>query len=156
MLAPKGSGLLYIRKEAQKDVSPLLLAGGYSAYTAHTGTRNFPGMIGHGAAIELHTAIGSEKVEQRILFLNEYCYDRLSAFDSIRLLRPKARELSSGLLSFSIEGHDTKAILESLRKRGLILRYVGKLKAIRVSTHIYNNKQDIDRLVSALRDEKVV
>ena len=40
MLAPKGSGLFYIRKEAQERIQPLVLSTGYNAYTAASGTRN--------------------------------------------------------------------------------------------------------------------
>ena len=48
MLAPKGSGLLYIRKEAQARVQPVTLHSGYSAYSGSVGTRGWPQLIAHG------------------------------------------------------------------------------------------------------------
>jgi selenocysteine lyase/cysteine desulfurase len=39
MLAPKGSGLLYIAKTAQQHITPIILDGGSGVYTAQTGTR---------------------------------------------------------------------------------------------------------------------
>ena len=64
MLAPKGSGLLYIRKEVQDRVQPLCVSTGYQAYTSASGTRNVAGILGHGLAMDLHNAIGRDRIER--------------------------------------------------------------------------------------------
>ncbi len=60
MLAPKGSGLLYIRHQAREQIAPLLLQHGMAAYTASTGTRNVPAIIGLGAAVDFLQNLGLE------------------------------------------------------------------------------------------------
>ena len=155
LLAPKGSGLLYLRKERQKDVRPLLLAGGVRAYTGHTGTRNFPGMIGHGLAVDWHKLIGPARVERRVLELNSLCRERLAAFRSVELLHPAGAAMRSGIASFRVKGQTAKALSRALREKDIIVRLVPQHNALRISTHIYNNAEDIARLAAALRAKGV-
>lgn len=155
LLAPKGSGLLYIRRAQQAALRPLLLAGGFGAYTAETGTRNFPSMIGHGAAIDWIQLIGKEIVEARVKQLNAYCRSRLAEFKSIKLLRMHDPDIDSGMLAFDLTDRKNRALATALRKKSIIIKVVPRWNAIRISTHIYNNEQDIDRLVEAMHSEKI-
>ena len=59
MLAPKGSGLLYIRREVQDRVQPVFLYSGYGGYSASSGTRDVAGILGHGVAMEFHNLLGA-------------------------------------------------------------------------------------------------
>jgi len=84
MLAPKGSGLLYLRKEVQDRIQPMLLSTGYNAYTAASGTRNVAQILGHGLTMDFHNAIGRDRVEAR-------CRNLCS-----RLRQPSARSPAFG------------------------------------------------------------
>lgn len=152
LLAPKGSGLLYLRKERQAEIEPMLLAGGFGAYTAHTGTRNFPALAGHGAAIEWQQALGPERIEQRVLALARYVYDKLRPLRTIKLLRPQSDDADSGMLAFSLTAGKNSDLTAALGERGLVVKTVPMLNAIRISTHIYNNEDEIDRLLTAMQE----
>ena len=90
MLAPKGSGLLYIRKEVQDRIQPLVLSTGYQAYTSASGTRNVCQILGHGLAMDFHNAIGRDRVEARCRALSDHLRRRL-----LENLRPQAPHADS-------------------------------------------------------------
>ncbi len=153
LLAPKGTGLLYIARPIQEIIRPIPLESGFSAYTAHTGTRNFPALIGHGTALSWHQILGPERIEARVLELSRYCYRRLQEFKTIRLLRPLHPEIDSGMIAFSApSGWKNIRLVADLEKQGVIVKVLPLLNGIRISTHVYNNKADINRLVEALHN----
>lgn len=94
MLAPKGSGLLYIRKEAQERIQPLVLSTGYNAYTAASGTRNIAQILGHGLTMDFHNAIGRDRVEARCRALSNHLRRRLGEI-SARGFSPRPRTSSA-------------------------------------------------------------
>ena len=51
---PKGIGFVYVKKEAQDAITPLLDGGGQEAHL-RSGTLNVPGIVGLGEAIKLAT-----------------------------------------------------------------------------------------------------
>ena len=150
LLAPKGTGLLYIRREVQDQLRPVSLEGGFHAYSGHIGTRNVPALIGHGTAILWHQSLGEDQVEKRVLELSRYCYRRLQAFKRLRFLRPLDPELDSGMVAFSPLDIKNVELARKLEEQHIIVKIVPKLNGIRISTHVYNREKDIDRLVEAL------
>src|SRR5262249_5871635 len=116
MLAPKGSGLLYIRKEVQDRIQPLVLSTGYQAYTAASGTRNVAQILGHGLAMDFHEAIGRERVEARCRGLNDHLRRRLMENSALRLLTPTRAELSSGIVTFSLLRGSNEKVYDRLHK----------------------------------------
>jgi cysteine desulfurase/selenocysteine lyase len=154
MLAPKGSGLLYIRKEMQDRVRPAFLFSGRAPYTGATGTRNVPGILGHGVAMDFHNTIGRELVERRSLQLNRVLKERLQEIPGVRLLTSMNAELSSGAASIAIDGLEPAKVRATLRKDYQIevkSWSAGGRSGLRISTHIYNSVEEIDRFVEALR-----
>ena len=88
LLAPKGNGLLYIRSEMQDRVQPMFLHSGYGSYTASGGTRDIARILGFGATIDFHNAIGSEDVQARCHELNAYLRTQLEEIPDIRPMTP--------------------------------------------------------------------
>ena len=155
MLAPKGTGLLFIRRGAQDRIRPMLLHNGYGSYTAATGTRNFPAIIGLGAAIGFLEGIGKPLIEARALHLRDRLYRGLTGIRRIRILSPPPGEMTSAMVSFVLpDPMDNAALAATLRhKDGVIVKVVPGLKGIRVSTHVYNQEDETERLLAALRRE---
>ena len=153
MLAPKGSGLLYIRKEAQDRVQPLALSTGYQAYTSASGTRNVSGILGHGLAMDFHNAIGRDRIEARCRALSNHLRRRLVEISSLRLLTPTQDELSSGIVTFDLKKGKNQEIYERLHaEHDILVKVVPKpdANALRFSTHIYNREEDLDRVADVL------
>lgn len=166
MLAPKGTGLLYIRKEVQDRVRPAFTYSGYGVYSASSGTRNVPQIVAHGVAMEFHNAIGRSRIEARCRQLCGYARQHLAEIPQLAPITPSQRELSSGIVSFSLASARHSAVVAALQKRNIFLKpaqgtyaYVEdadvpkeSYNALRISTHIFNDETDIDRAIEALQE----
>ena len=157
LLSPKGTGLLYISREAQEQIQPMLLQNGMEAYTASTGTRNAPAIIGLGAAVDFLQSQKPERIEQRVLQLRNLTYECLARIKGVRLLSPPASEMASAMATFALRnGADITTLVRRLREKyNIVVKVVShsQVNGIRVSTHIYNNEEHIERLVRALSRE---
>ncbi|MBT4503554.1 MAG: aminotransferase class V-fold PLP-dependent enzyme [Gemmatimonadetes bacterium] len=170
MLAPKGTGLLYVRKEVQDRIRPVsaFASGGgsyYAPYTAGGGTRNLPVLLAHRDTMTLHNILGRERVEQRVLQLNAYLRQRLAADVRLTPVTPEAPELSSAMASYRVRGMAVNTLFDELKKRDIIIKRTAynsvlldndipneHVSIIRLSTHIFNSEAQIDRLAEELAD----
>jgi selenocysteine lyase/cysteine desulfurase len=153
LLAPKGSGLLFIRKEMQEKIQPLPFTSGYQAYTGATGTRNVVNVLGHGMAIDFHHAIGSKQVEARCRSLSGHLRNRLSENSHLTLLTPTQPELATGLVSFRLKKSTAGEVFTRLQKEhNILVKVVAKpeYNALRFSTHLYNNEEEVERTSKAI------
>lgn len=157
LLAPKGTGLLYLRAELAQRVDPIELQSGRQAYTASTGVGNIPGVLGLGAAIDyLHTR-GIANIEQHNLSLRQRVFDALRAIARVTVLSPADGDMRSPLLSYRLPS-DVKA---DVLQRRLHEQHQVFVKVVpgnwfnghRISTHLFNTVQDVDALARALRAE---
>ena len=169
MLAPKGSGILYVRKGAQDRIKPVSVFTGhgsyYAAYTGGGGTRNTPLLLAHGDTMDFHNLLGRPRVEARVRQLNAYLRQRLSGFPNLTAVTPEDPELSSAMVSYKIEGSTPSKLKSTLKSRGIAIKSTGynwvvsgnpipseSVSLMRLSTHIHNSEAQIDRLVDELGD----
>ena len=167
MLAPKGSGLLYIRRQVQDRVHPVFLHSGYGAYSASSGTRDVAGILGHGVAMEFHNLLGRDLVEARCRELSARLRGHLERIPKVRILTPAQPELSGGILTFSVDGLSADLLARRLLEEHDMAVKVAQgtyafvpdddvegesYNALRVSTHIYNDEADMDRLAAAVEE----
>ncbi|MDF2158379.1 aminotransferase class V-fold PLP-dependent enzyme [Algoriphagus sp. CAU 1675] len=171
MLGPNGSGFLYV-KEDLLDTLQVYQVGAYSekgwelseskanlkgyVETAHRydfGTQSTPLHLGIVAAVDFHEKIGREKIELRVRELNDYLFNGLKELKGIEILTPEERESRISVVAFRIPGLDYQEIAKKLSKKKIRIRGVHEagLNAIRVSTHIYNSKSEIDTLLGEIK-----
>jgi selenocysteine lyase/cysteine desulfurase len=168
LLGPKGTGILYINKRNLDTWKPTYV-GAYSdkafdldglalellkqAPATEYGTRNTPLILGLGAAFDYLTSLGMERVAARGRELAARLKKGLARNPSIETLTPMTEQGS--MVTFRPKGKkaDPWQWVNRLKKEHRIrVRPVGEhgLNAIRVSTHIYNTKDEVDRLLAAL------
>ncbi|HKJ03190.1 MAG TPA: aminotransferase class V-fold PLP-dependent enzyme [Longimicrobiales bacterium] len=152
LLAPKGTGLLYIRDEVRDRVRPMSLDAGYGAYTGSFGTRNVAIVLAHGAALDFHDAIGRDRVEARCRELRRRLRAGLERMPGLRILTPDQEALCAGIVTVSLESGDYREVRRVLHDDHDIVLKNGKpeYNALRISTHIFNSEADVDRLLAAL------
>ncbi len=97
---------------------------------------------------------GLDNVARRTRYLSDYLKDRLSAMAGVTLLSGSTPQTSCpGSTIFEMEGVDAMALVPVMDERHSIHideHQRDRHNAIRVSTHIYNARAEIDRLVAAL------
>ena len=175
MLAPLGIGVLYGKKELLNKMTPFLMGGDMIEYVYEqdttfaplpnkfeAGTQNVEGVIGLGAAIDYIENIGYNKIQEIENEVVSYAREELSKLDFIALYLTPNKENHSSVISFNIKGvhpHDVASILDTegvcVRSGNHcaqpLLRSLGIDSTCRASFYLYNTKEDVDRLVNALK-----
>jgi cysteine desulfurase / selenocysteine lyase len=173
MLGPKGTGFLYVRKGMQDVVqsyyggggtddgkwnlaSNPIQIGGYS----HSAHRYFGGTQANGlytgvnAAIDFIETIGIDNIHRRIKSLGKYTQEQLLNFgDKVELLTPTESRSRCAVNGFRIKGVDYQKFFETCTKAKVRIRAVPEmgLNSLRVSTHIYNSREDVDQLMELVK-----
>lgn len=106
----------------------------------------FPQIFALGAAVEYLLAIGIDRISERVLALNAYLTDELTRIGVPVLSPGGAHRSGETLCAFD----DPAGVVAHLESRDV--HVTRKPEGIRVATHFYNNEEDIDRLIGALRD----
>ncbi len=175
MMAPLGIGVLYGKKELLNKMSPFLMGGDMIEYVYEqdttfaplpnkfeAGTQNVEGVVGLSAAIDYIESIGYENIEKIENELIVYAREELKKLDFLTLYMTNNEKHHSGVISFNINGvhpHDVASILDNygvcVRSGNHcaqpLLRYIGLDSTCRASFYIYNTKEEVDRLVEALK-----
>ncbi|HJV73527.1 MAG TPA: aminotransferase class V-fold PLP-dependent enzyme [Noviherbaspirillum sp.] len=155
--APLGVGLLYIRKERIPDIAPLF--GDVSCpendirKLAHFGTTPPAAIMAIEDAIAFHQRIGSRNKEARLRYLKEYWVSRVRTLPHIELMIPDAPESSCAIAAFRIAGMEAQQVAATLFDEHRIFTVatdVDGIKVVRVTPHLYNSAEDMDKLVAAL------
>lgn len=171
LLGPSGTGFLYVREQMIDQLQTFHVGGGSDAgwdlfttppvlngyvATAHRfdyGTQSTTLMKGVSAATTFHHGIGKEKVEIRVRELNQYLFEGISDLNSqLEILSPEEAASRISMVSFRPKNISYQELGDKLGQEGFRIRQVaeGKVDAIRVSTHIYNSKKEIDLFLKAL------
>jgi len=118
------------------------------------GTPNVPGAVALHASVELLLELGPEAVEAHILELSGRLQEGLAELGA-NVVTPSEPEARGGIVSFhwgrSID--DEQAAWSALQKAGvqLSLRYGGGVGGLRAAVHLFNDEDDVDRLLEQLR-----
>jgi isopenicillin-N epimerase len=172
LLAPIGSGFLYLGAGNEDRLAPLQVSWGWRrdfaklndrnelgsthriAFLEHEGTRDICPWLVVPDAIAFQEALGWEAIRRRMRNLSSVVRQELGIIESIKLATPAAVELSAAMTAFRLP---TGIDLTNLRRGlwdphrieiGLSERRDGNL--LRVSTHFYNTAEEIGKLARVL------
>ena len=175
MFAPMGVGVLYGKKEILNEMPPFLMGGDMIEYVYEqnttfaplpnkfeAGTQNVEAVVGLAAAIDYIEKIGYDEINRVENEITNYAIQELQKLDFLKVYVTPNKESHSAVISFNINGvhpHDTASILDSqlvcVRSGNHcaqpLLRSMGIDSTCRASFAIYNSKEDVDKLVQALK-----
>jgi cysteine desulfurase / selenocysteine lyase len=180
MFGPSGVGVLYVSKEMQPKISPTKYGGGMAnrvtlphctfkpfPYLFEAGTPNIEGILGFGKALDYFAEKGFEAIQAKLHLLENYLRESLQALDFIDLLPffpknhlplftfiPKNERADIGMLSQTLSDSFKIILRSGFHCSQLIYNEKGLNGGLRVSLHVYNNKKDVDSLISALNELK--
>jgi cysteine desulfurase/selenocysteine lyase len=164
LLGPEGAGLLYIRRDWIDRLRPIgvgwkSVVGSYndpaSGFTLKPDASRWEGgtfamapLQAFAQSLELFLEIGPAMVSNRILDRAEAVRElaRSAGWTIVGSDRP---EDQAGIVALDKPGVDPEAFARDLRAQGIALAC--RRGRVRISPHIYNNADDLDRLASALR-----
>jgi selenocysteine lyase/cysteine desulfurase len=146
--------LQYFRTESASPVSDRRFVRTAKRFEVG-GTSNYPGAVGLAASLRQINLIGVERIHAHILSLTEMLHEELARLGA-RVVSPREpRAARSGITSFRCHNNpaEDRALLERLleAKVYLAMRYTSGVGGIRVSTHFFNNQEDIERLIAVVK-----
>lgn len=110
------------------------------------GDPHFPNIFALGGALDLLNRIGQENIQERIFSLNDYLVKKLEEL-GLEIISPLERKYRSGITVVKLD--NAEEVVEKLRKENIIISQ--RKEGVRISMHIYNNEEDIDKLIMVLR-----
>lgn len=156
-MGPKGTGLLYVSRDAGEAIQPIQWQDGRRFGAESAGVGPLPLVIGLGAAIQRMQELGMAEVERHGLVLRNQAYAGLSKIDRLRVVGPPPGPQSSAIVTCVLpDDIDSKVLRDTLRtKHNLVVKMIEKhwFNGIRLSPHILNSAADIDTALQALRAE---
>lgn len=168
LYGPTGIGVLAVKQELLKTLSPSTFGGGATLYLKlntewerkegfeafEAGTPNTAGIVGLGAAIDFFNKYLFKVKEMKELA--EYTHDQLKALKTAKI-HSKRGDVT---IMFDLENISAQDVVSSLSRKNIYLRsglfcaFLNKANdngSIRCSLAIYNNKNDIDQMIEALK-----
>ena len=160
MGAPVGTGMLYLRRESQERVWPTVATAGWddeergAARYDRLSQRAGPLLMALGAALDFQTGIGRERIEARVRGLASELRAQLAEIPQATVHTSTHPVLGCGITGFALEGFDRRAVVDTLwRRHHVWVRHTDHdLNTVRVSTHLYNTEEQVERLIDGVRD----
>jgi selenocysteine lyase/cysteine desulfurase len=156
-LAPAGNGVLYVRRDIQRLFRSLFSNAGDDATRYEPiGTSPLPLRLAAGLALKFIANIGVPNIEARTTMLSDTLARKLSAVPRLKIISPSSRETRSPAITlFEIEGLNAVEAQALIQKKYRIIvdeHTRDGHNALRVSTHFYNTRHEIDQLIAALHE----
>ena len=157
LMGPKGTGFVYISKEASSSIQPVQRAEGVRFVVGSTGVGSLPLVVGLGEAVEAMRKLGMATVEKRVIELRNRAYTELTKISKIQVVSPPPGPLATALVSFKLpDSVDSRAFRDLLLKKYKIVIKVGEKRWFngnRLSPHIFNTEKEVDEALRAIRTE---
>ena len=155
LLGPKGTGVLYIRRDVQPRIWNTLASGGFEDDTTgafrfmHYGTGSPAVVWGLRGAIQFMNKLGIDRVARWDAMLTKRLRDGFAKMPRVRLLSPADPRFAAGITAFGIEGHTGRQLQDALWEKKIRVRSQGD-PGVRLSAHLYVSPADIDRVLEVV------
>ena len=175
LCSPKGVGFLYAVPVAQERLQYLVVGWGYSQRQGAVrhedgrlrvgdrpfmwsldqwGSRDLPSLVATATAVEVQEEIGTERIAARGRELTEYGRKRLEETGWARCITSSIPgSMTNSLAAYEVDGLGDLDLRAALYDGWRITTPADRRENhhwLRVSTHYYNDRWEIDRLMEAL------
>jgi cysteine desulfurase/selenocysteine lyase len=181
MLGPTGVGILWGKYDLLCEMFPFNFGGEMIAevfldktffkdppYKFEAGTPAIAEVIALSEAVSYLEKIGLEKIETYEKELVQLAYQRLKEEfgKNIKILGEGNIKERSGILAFNFYNLHPHDVAQILSEKNICLRsghhcaqplhqFLGVLSSCRASFYLYNNKDDVEKLVEGLKEVKI-
>ena len=157
LFAPKGTGLLYVKKDKIEKIWALMAAEEKNAKDIRKfeeiGTHPAANRLAIGEAILFHNAIGGKRKEARLRYLSRYWMNRLKGVPKIGFNTSFDPNQSCAIANVKIEGADHGAIGSYLFSQHRIFTTPiahEEFKGIRITPNVYTTLWELDRFCDVM------
>lgn len=173
MLGPTGIGVLYGKFPLLQKTDPFMTGGGMNAkfdmcgdvnylqppLRFEAGTQNLEGIVGLGAAIDYLNKVGLDEIQAHEAMLKRYCVEELRKTGAVTIYNPLSE---AGIVAFNVDGVFAQDAATYFNSKGIAVRsgqhcakilidFLQTVATLRASFYLYTTKEDIDRLVDAVK-----
>jgi selenocysteine lyase/cysteine desulfurase len=159
LYAPKGTGLLYVRRDKIQKIWPLLAAESKQAGDIRKfeeiGTHSAAPKLAIGEALLFHRGIGARRKEARLRYLSRYWMNRLKDTPKVRFNTSFDDKQSCAIANVNIEGIDPVKIGSYLFSRYRIFTTPivhEEFQGIRITPNVYTTLNELDRFCDVMGD----
>ncbi|MBD9085057.1 cysteine desulfurase [bacterium] len=177
MYGPTGVGVLYGKRELLNNIRPIIFGGGMnSTYNSdfsriydevpsllEAGTPNIAGVIGFGSVIEYLNHLDMNEIEQYEHNLREYAVSKLKEIENVIIYNETSE---SSIITINYKDIFAQDLAIYLNKYHICVRagnHCSKIlkdeisikNTVRISLSFYNTKEEINKLVSTLKNPKI-
>ncbi|MFT5822073.1 MAG: isopenicillin-N epimerase [Crocinitomix sp.] len=167
LLAPKGSSFLYVKKNWQDTIDPLIISWGYEAefpsesqfqdYHQYQGTRDFSAFLCTPAAIQFLKDNNWEERKKTCRDLLKHYYPIVANELESHIICPLTDEFLGQICSIPIHTEKPLELKELLYEKHKIEIPIVSFSGdtyLRISFQAYNGAAEIETLINAIRDIK--
>lgn len=159
LYAPKGTGMLYVRKEKIPKVWALMASEDKQKNDIRKfeeiGTHSAAMRLAIGEAILFHNAIGGKRKEERLRYLSRYWMNNLKAIPKVGFNTSFDALQSCAIANFKIDGIDPVALGGHLMAKHKIFTTPivhEEFTGIRITPNVYTTLWELDRFCNVVED----
>src|ERR1700752_1335648 len=159
LYAPKGTGLLYVKRDKIEKIWPLMAAESKQANDIRKfeeiGTHSAAPRLAIGEAMLVHNGIGGKRKEERLRYLSRYWMNRLKNLPKVGFNTSFDPNQSCAIANVKIEGIDPTAIGSYLFSKYRIFTTPivhEEFKGIRITPNVYTTLGELDRFCVVMED----
>lgn len=157
LLAPHGTGFLYVRKPKIPALWPLMAADvkqdGDIRKFEEIGTHPAANHNAIAEALTFHEGIGAERKAARLRYIRRRWEDRLRGMKGVRILTSPDPAQSCAISNISIEGMDHGKLGNFLwEKHHIIVTPIGhpEFQGLRITPNVYTTLEEVDTFASVM------
>src|SRR2546428_7492431 len=152
LYAPKGAGMLYVKRDKIEKLWPLMAAESKQASDIRKfeeiGTHSAAPKLAIGEALLFHNGIGGKRKEARLRYLSRYWMNRLKDVPKVRFNTSFDPNQSCAIANVHIEGSNPSAIGSYLFSQHPIFTTPiihEEFQGIRITPNVYTTLRELDR-----------
>lgn len=177
MYGPTGVGVIYGKEDLLNNMKPIIFGGGMNSSFNQDGTRiyhdlptcfeagtpNIAGVIALGNVIDYLNNITMEKIEEYEQDLKKYMVCKLKEVKNIKIYN---EHIKSPIIAINMDGVFAQDLAVYLDKYNICVRAgnhcakilkdeIGVKNTVRISFGLYNTKEEIDKFIEVLKNERL-
>jgi selenocysteine lyase/cysteine desulfurase len=157
LYAPKGTGMLYVRREKIPKVWALMASEDRNKNDIRKfeeiGTHSAAMRLAIGEAVLFHNAIGAKRKEARLRYLSRYWMNKLKSLPNVRFNTSFDDAQSCAIGNFQIGETNPKEVCDYLMEKHKIFAVPiihDEFTGIRVTPNVYTTLWELDRFCNVM------